>query len=218
MCDSVGGFADEYGVYALFAAVFVIPVLGIFRVFRLIRRIRRRRSLKKFRNSPAQSPRYYRDLPDDRPAPAVDRLVHFYDGKSGLSRQISAALLELNLKKLVHFRTEAGETVLLLSEQPDGEHIPDYQELLWKFLLNAAVRALSPPLCKGRLHVVCREGGIVRCAYAGRLRGWLRCASHCLSSGTGFFREVFIMRRYTYPRAGGNGGKKQLSGFPRLIF
>ena len=80
------------------------------------------------------------------------------------------------------------------------------------------VWAISPPLCKGRLHVACREGGIVRCAYAGRLQGWLRCASHCLSSGTGFFREVFIMRRYTYPRAGGSGGKKQLSGFPRLIF
>ena len=83
----------------------------------MLQNIRRRRNLKKFRNSPTQSSRYYRDLPDDRPAPAVDRLVHFYDGKSNISGQLSATLLELNLKKLVHFQTTAGDATILLNEQ-----------------------------------------------------------------------------------------------------
>ena len=120
------------------------------------RRDRLRRNLKKFRYSPTQSPRYYRDLPDDRPAPAVDRLVHFYEGKPDISRQISATLLELNLKKLIHFQTAAGDAEILLNEQlgeklfpppvpqdtvapdPDQTHILGYQETLWDFLLNEA--------------------------------------------------------------------------------
>lgn len=157
ICDSVDTFVDEYGLCLFFVIIFLaIPVLWVIGVFRRITRIRHRRNLKKFRNSPTQSPQYYRDLPDDRPAPAVDRLLHFYDGKSNVSRQISAALLELNLKNLVHFRTTAEDIELLLNEQlgeklfpspapqenaetdPDQAHIPGYLELLWGFLLNAA--------------------------------------------------------------------------------
>ena len=112
---------------------------------------RLRRDPKKLRHVPAQSPQYYRDLPDDRPAPAVDRLVHFYDCKPEVSRQISATLLELNLKGLVRFRTVDGDVDLVLDaqrgealfpspapEEPDQNHAPDYQETLWHFLLNAA--------------------------------------------------------------------------------
>ena len=126
-----------------------VLVLGAF-VGRLMR------NPKRFRHAPAQSPRYCRDLPDDRPAPVVDRLVHFYDGKIDVSRQISATLLELNLKGLVHFQTVDGEVELLLDAQageallsavePQEEgaqasnrpHIPPYQEALLKFLLEAA--------------------------------------------------------------------------------
>ena len=110
-----------------------------------------RRDPKQFRHAPTQSPQYYRDLPDDRPAPAVDRLVHFYDGKIDVSRQISSTLLELNLKGLVHFQTVDGEVALLLdaqrgeelfptfaSNEPNRSHTPDHQETLWGFLLNAA--------------------------------------------------------------------------------
>ena len=157
ICYSVGDFVEEYGIFALCAFLFIaIPGLALFRVFRLIERIRHSYNLKKFRNSPTQSPRYCRDLPDDRPAPAVDKLLHFYDGKSSLSRQLSATLLELNLKNLVSFQTTAGDTGLLLNE-PLGEklfpspapqenaeadsnqaHDPGYQEILWNYLLNAA--------------------------------------------------------------------------------
>ncbi|MGM9680050.1 MAG: DUF2207 family protein, partial [Eubacteriales bacterium] len=103
-----------------------------------IESILRRRKQKKYRTSPTHSPRYFRDLPDDRPAPAVDRLVHFYDGKSSISRQFSATLLELNLKKLIRFQTTASDTVILLNEQEDGEHIPGYQQILWDFLWKAS--------------------------------------------------------------------------------
>ena len=156
ICASAGSFVESYGIYLFLAIVFLsIPVLWVTRVFRLIKCSRRRRNLKKFRNSPTQSPRYYRDLPDDRPAPAADKLVHFYDGKSSVSRQISATLLELNLKKLVHFRTAAEDVEFQLNEQlgeklypshapqenaetdQTRNHIPGYQEILWDFLLNA---------------------------------------------------------------------------------
>ena len=113
---------------------------------------RLRRNPKRFRHAPTQSPQYCRELPDDRSAPAVDRLLHFYEGKPDVSRQISAALLELNLKGLVHFRMPAGDTELLLNAQLGEELFPSpapqetgaqnpnpgYQEILWSFLLNAA--------------------------------------------------------------------------------
>lgn len=155
ICYSVDDFTEEYSIVALCAILFFsFPVLALFRVFKLIKRIRHRYNLKKFRHSPTQSPQYFRDLPDDRPAPAVDKLLHFYDGKSSLSRQLSATLLELNSKKLVYFRTTAADTELLLNEplgdklfpspapqesaEADPAHAADYQELLWNYLLNAA--------------------------------------------------------------------------------
>lgn len=132
------------GVVILGAGVFGITAF----VGRLLRKPQR------YRHAPAQSPQYCRDLPDDRPAPAVDRLVHFYDGKPDVSRQISAALLELNLKGLVDFRSIDGEVTLVLNAQPGEELFPSsapqetgaqglspaagYQEALWRFLLNAA--------------------------------------------------------------------------------
>lgn len=148
-------FLEEHGETFLFVILFAVPLLMVFvtgNIVRIVHRI----NMKRFRNHPAQSPRYYRDLPDDRPAPVVDRLIHFYDDKSSISRQLSATLLELNLKKLIHFQTTAGDAELLLNEQlgeelfPSAvpqeaaepvqgqEHIPDYQELLWNFLRNAA--------------------------------------------------------------------------------
>ena len=93
---------------------------------------------KKYRIKPTQSPRYYRNLPDDRSAPAVDRLVHFYDGKSSVSRQLSATLLELNLKKLIRFQTTAGDTTILLNEQEDWENLPSYQRITLEFLSDAS--------------------------------------------------------------------------------
>ncbi|MGN0801380.1 MAG: DUF2207 family protein [Candidatus Faecivicinus sp.] len=155
ICDSVGDFMEEYGfVTPCVILLFSFPILALFGVFGLIKRIRHRNNLKKFRNSPTQSPRYCRDLPDDRPAPTVDKLLHFYDGKSSLSRQLSATLLELNSKKLVYFRTAAEDTELLLNEplgeklfpspapqesaEADQAHAAGYQEILWNYLLNAA--------------------------------------------------------------------------------
>lgn len=156
---SVWDFLEEMGGEIVFIFLFVLflgPIIIIVPTYKIVSNIRRWYSLKKFRNSPTQSPRYYRELPDDRSAPAVDRLVHFYDGKSNISRQFSAALLELNLKKLIHFQTTAGDTTILLNVQQgeelfippapqenaeparDQEHITGYQEILWDFLLNAA--------------------------------------------------------------------------------
>lgn len=151
--DSVYYFLEEHGVLLIVAILLFLPVLTIIGVAGLVIRSLRRRNEEKFRKSPAQSPQYYRDLPDNRPAPIVDRLVHFYDGRSNVSRQISATLLELNLKKLVQFQTTAGDATLLLHEQPDealfpqpasqetaepAEHTPSYQETLWDFLRGAA--------------------------------------------------------------------------------
>ncbi|MDY5220335.1 MAG: DUF2207 domain-containing protein [Eubacteriales bacterium] len=113
---------------------------------------RLRRNPKRFRHTPAQSPQYCRELPDDRSAPAVDLLLHSYDGKSDVSRQISAALLELNLKELVQFETvdgnvelalnlQLGEALFPSSAQQESESQnpdPGYLEILWGFLLNAA--------------------------------------------------------------------------------
>ena len=113
---------------------------------------RLRRDPKKLRHTPAQSPQYCRDLPDDRSAPAVDRLLHYYDGKFDASRQISATLLELNMKELVRFQTVDGNVKLALNVQLGEKLFPysapqeteaqnpnrGYQEILWRFLLNAA--------------------------------------------------------------------------------
>ena len=145
LCDEIcyyfQYFMDETGwnifyilLFGSFFGFFIIilPMRG------KIESILRKCKQKKFRNSPTQSPRYYRDLPDDRPAPAVDRLVHFYDGGYSVSRQISATLLELNLKKLIHFQTTAGDAEFLLNEQLGQEHIPDYQKVLWDFLRNVS--------------------------------------------------------------------------------
>ncbi len=141
ICSLVENFMDEYGwnvFYILLFGSFFGFLVIILPLYSKIENILRKCKQKKYRNSPTQSPRYYRDLPDDRPAPAVDRLVHFYDGGSSISRQLSATLLELNLKKLIHFQTTAGDTELLLNEQLGDEHMPGYQEILWNFLLNAA--------------------------------------------------------------------------------
>ena len=141
ICSLVENFMDEYGwnvFYILLFGSFFGFLVIILPLYSKIENILRKCKQKKYRNSPTQSPRYYRNLPDDRPAPAVDRLVHFYDGGSSISRQLSATLLELNLKKLIHFQTTAGDTELLLNEQLGDEHMPDYQEILWNFLLNAA--------------------------------------------------------------------------------
>lgn len=173
ICDSISEFLiagydgttwelTNNAAYVIAVVIFAVPFLWITGVFRIIKRIRHKRLKKKLKNVPAQSPRYYRNLPDDRPAPAVDRLLHFYDGKSSLSRQLSSTLLELNLKKLLHFRVESGNTMLLLNEQlgeqlfssfatqenaetapahrqaQTTEHIPEHQRILWDFLLKAA--------------------------------------------------------------------------------
>ena len=153
---SVWDFLTEYGLIALVIIIFGIPVLALTGVLSLIMRILKWINIKRFRKHPTKSPQYYRDLPDDRPAPVVERLVHFYDGKSDISRQISATLLELNLKKLIHFRTTAGDAELLLNERlgeelfptdtpqedaesaKDQENIKSYQEILWDFIKNAA--------------------------------------------------------------------------------
>ncbi|MGN0665282.1 MAG: DUF2207 family protein [Huintestinicola sp.] len=151
--DSVYGFLEERWELLLFIIVFGLPLLMITGVYSLITHIIRRIKMIRFKKHPSQSPQYYRDLPDDRPAPVVDRLIHFYDGKANISRQISAALLELNLKKLVHFQTAVGDPTIHLNEQlgeelfphtpqetaePAPEHIPGYQEALWDFLCIAA--------------------------------------------------------------------------------
>ena len=115
--STVWDFLTEYGFIAIIIIIFAIPVLALTGVLSLIMRILKWINKKRFRKHPTNSPQYYRDLPDDRPAPAVDRLVHFYDGKSSLSRQLSATLLELNLKKLIHFQTTAGDATILLNEQ-----------------------------------------------------------------------------------------------------
>ena len=155
ICWSVEFFLEDYGKTLLLVLVIGVPVLFVFTIGK-ITSIVRRYNMKRFRNHPTQSPQYYRDLPDDRPAPVVDKLIHFYDGKSSTSRQLSATLLELNLKKLIHFQTTAGDAEFLLNEQlgeelfpsdapqeaaepaQGQEHTPDCQELLWNFLRNAA--------------------------------------------------------------------------------
>ena len=159
ICYYFEDFMNEIGwniFYILLFGSFFGFFLIILPIHSKIENIIRKCKQKKYRNSPTQSPQYYRDLPDNRPAPAVDRLVHFYDGKSSISRQLSATLLELNLKKLFHFQMTAGDAEFLLNEQlgeelfpsdapqetaetaQGQEHIPDYQKALWDFLLKAA--------------------------------------------------------------------------------
>ena len=107
---------------------------------------RRQRNPKKHRHTPAQSPQYCRDVPDDRPAPVVDRLLHFYEGTPDVSRQISATLLELSMQGLIRFRSADDDVELELDTRQgwklfppsDSAHTPDYQEALWSFLMNAA--------------------------------------------------------------------------------
>lgn len=149
--DSVRYFLEEYGTIVLFIIIFVFPLLLFTGFFGIFTRILNGVKLKKFRKKPAQSPEYYQNLPDDRPAPVVDRLLHFYDGKSSVSRQISAAMLELNFKRLIRFRTAAGDTEILLNEQLGADMFPNsvtqenaeptsepsYQEALWDFLRNS---------------------------------------------------------------------------------
>ncbi|MGM9636207.1 MAG: DUF2207 family protein, partial [Candidatus Avispirillum sp.] len=141
ICFCFQKFMDEIGwniFYVFLFGSFFGSFVIILPLHSKIQSIIRKCKQKKYRNSPTQSPRYYRDLPDDRPAPAVDRLVHFYDGNSDISRQISATLLELNLKNLISFRTAEGNAEFVLVDQPGEEHIPDYQKILWEFLRKVA--------------------------------------------------------------------------------
>ena len=152
ICFSVEDFLDENGgkVLAFFLFLPFIGIVIIVMTLGKVQNIRRSHNQKKFRSSPTQSPQYYRNLPDDRPAPVVDRLVHFYDGKFSVSRQLCAALLELNLKNLIHFRTTAGDVTILLNKPQGGELFPadvaleaaepvrDDQKILWDFLVKAA--------------------------------------------------------------------------------
>lgn len=153
--DDVQYFLEDHGITLLLIFFLGIPVLLIFTLGKIVS-IVRGINTKRFRSHPTQSPQYYRDLPDDCPAPVVDKLIHFYDSKFSTSRQLSAALLELNLKKLIQFQTTAGDAELLLNEQlgeeifpsdapqeaaeptGDQEHTPGHQELLWNFLRKAA--------------------------------------------------------------------------------
>ncbi|MGN0746686.1 MAG: DUF2207 family protein [Aristaeellaceae bacterium] len=132
-------FAFQYDIMDLLPNILMMAGIGVF----LIAVIwgKRQRNPKKYRLTPAQSPRYCQTMPDDRPAPVVDRLVHFYDGSPDVSRQISATLMELYQKKLVRFRSSDGDVELELNAQQDTakqEMLPEYQEALWSFLLNAA--------------------------------------------------------------------------------
>lgn len=141
ICDSVGAYLEKngwnlFGFSAMFLFVGIFIIVGSSQGGKLSKVVRRFRLRE--RNSPAQSPQYYRDLPDDRPAPAVDKLVHFYDGKTDISRQISATLLELDLKKLVKFQMLAEGAVIILNEQQSAEQLPDYQKTLLEFLWSAA--------------------------------------------------------------------------------
>ncbi len=104
---------------------------------------------RRFRHQAVQMPAYYRDLPDDRPAPAVNRLLNSYknNGKGDISRQISAALLELSLKNMIQFYPSSGDAEIILNEyvgqeqfsEPVNQEKPKtYQEILWNFLHEAA--------------------------------------------------------------------------------
>ena len=153
--ESIQSFCETVYISFYYTLIYelgrVVAVLGtlIFGLTALVGRLLRRP--QKFRHTPAQSPRHYEQLPDERPAPVVDRLVHFYDGKFDVSREIPAALLELNRKGLVELRTVDGEVELTLNAQlggelfpsaaaqePDKSHTPDDQEVLWGFLMSAA--------------------------------------------------------------------------------
>lgn len=141
ICDGFKAFMKEVGwnifcfiVFGSFFGFFVV----ILPLYSKLQSIIRKCKQMKYRKKPTQSPQYYRDLPDDRPAPAVDRLVHFYDGKSSVSRQLSATLLELNLKKLINIQTTEGDATILLNEQEDWEFLPGYQRILLEFLSDAS--------------------------------------------------------------------------------
>ena len=145
---SVQFFLEEHGILALVIIILAFPLLIVTGLFGIITHFINRSKIKKFRKQPAQTPEYYEHLPDDRPSPVVDRLIHFYDGKSNISRQLSAAMLELNFKRLIRFRTASGDTEILLEEklgadmfpnaESTAEHSPTYLEALWDFLQNAA--------------------------------------------------------------------------------
>lgn len=141
ICDGFKAFMKEVGwnifcfiVFGSFFGFFVVILPLHDKIQHIILKCKQ----KKYRIKPTQSPRYYRNLPDDRSAPAVDRLVHFYDGKSSVSRQLSATLLELNLKKLIRFQTTARDTTILLNEQEDWENLPNYQRITLEFLSDAS--------------------------------------------------------------------------------
>lgn len=141
ICDGFKAFMKEVGwnifCFIVFGSFFGFIVI-ILPLYNKIQSVIRKCKQMKYRKKPTQSPRYYRNLPDDRSAPAVDRLVHFYDGKASVSRQLSATLLELNLKKLIHFQTTEGDATILLNEQEDWENLPSYQRILLEFLSDAS--------------------------------------------------------------------------------
>ncbi len=139
LCESIYDFfyyniEDQLSGFTMFGAVIVFIVTLVFG--------KPKRNPKKERLPPAQAPEYYRELPDDRPAPAVDRLVHFYkkDGNPSTSRQISAAMLELNLQKRVRLSSGVRGTEIVLASPMGGTQELDegYQEALWQFLQEVA--------------------------------------------------------------------------------
>ncbi len=124
---------ERYITIVGFITVWVTGLTGLFG--------RRSVKSKKYRYDPAHNPEYYRTLPDDRPAPTVDKLLHFYkeDGKEDISRQVSSAILELNLRKLIRFYSDGKDTEIIVDRQRREEkYLPGYLDTVLDFLIEAA--------------------------------------------------------------------------------
>ncbi len=98
-----------------------------------------KKRINKLRHTPAQSPQYYRSLPDKRPASTVNWLLQFYKGKSCTSQEISATLLEMNLKNLIRFQSGTDDTKIILNERlGQASFLSSIEETIWNFLQGAA--------------------------------------------------------------------------------
>ncbi len=118
-CQNIIWFIDDVYYYYLEGTEVVWIALLLFGAYFLTRFVYK--LLPAYRNmryKPVHAPQYYRQLPDNRPAPCADRLLNVYKkGGIQVSRHISSALLELNLHKRIRFHVGSHKTEIVLNYQ-----------------------------------------------------------------------------------------------------
>ncbi len=99
-------------------AIFLISLYGLIPfafIYIFISRLINKRKINKLRHKPANSPDYYRALPDRRPPALAGYLAEYYSGKN-YGNYFTSTLMDMSLKGHIAMRVNGKETYIELKE------------------------------------------------------------------------------------------------------